>query len=108
MLVSVSERTYEIGLRRALGARRWDILGQFLAEAALLSLLGGLIGLTLGVVGSYAISMAVEQLRGMVTVTANVVLLAVGVSAVVGIAAGLYPAWHAALLPPTQALRHGG
>lgn len=106
MLVSVSERTWEIGLRRALGGRRSDILSQFLAEAVLLSLAGGLVGLALGVAGSYGVSLLVEQLKGLVWVTADVVLIAVGVSSAVGIAAGLYPAWRAALLAPTSALRH--
>lgn len=106
MLVSVSERTWEIGLRRAVGARRTDVLLQFLAEAVLLSLLGGAIGLALGAAGSYVISLLVESLRGLVWVTADVVLIAVGVSSAVGVAAGIYPAWRAALLAPTDALRH--
>ncbi len=106
MLVSVSERTWEIGLRRALGAQQIDILGQFLAEAVLLSLGGGLVGLALGAAGSYGISLLVDELRGLVWVTADVVLIAVGVSSAVGIAAGIYPAWRAALLAPTRALRH--
>ena len=106
MLVSVSERTWEIGLRRALGALRQDILAQFLAEAVLLSLAGGLVGLLLGATGSYVVSLLVEQLKGLVWVSADVVLIAVGISSAVGIAAGIYPAWRAALLQPTSALRH--
>jgi len=106
MLVGVSERTAEIGVRRAMGARRGDILGQFLAEAVLLSLLGGLLGLGLGVAGSQLASNLIEQLKGMVSVTPDIVIIAVGISSVVGILAGLYPAWHAALLQPTEALRH--
>ena len=108
MLVSVSERTWEIGLRRALGARQADILSQFLAEASLLSLIGGLIGMGLGVAGSYGISQLIEGLKGMVSVTPTILLIAVSVSMVVGIVSGLYPAWRAALLPPTGALRRGG
>lgn len=107
MLVSVSERTYEIGLRRAMGARRGDVLAQFLAEAAMLSLIGGLLGLGLGIGGSYGISLAVEQLTGMVSVTWDVILIALGISIVVGVASGLYPAWRAARLHPSEALRHG-
>lgn len=106
MLVGVSERTWEIGLRRAVGARRLDILSQFLAEAVLLSLVGGLVGLALGAAGSYVISLLVEQLKGLVWLSADVVLIALGISSAVGIVAGIYPAWRAALLPPTEALRH--
>ncbi len=107
MLVMVSERTWEIGLRRAMGARQIDVLSQFLTEAALLSLLGGAIGLGLGVAGSYAASQFIEQIKGLVTVTPEVVGIAVGISAVVGVASGLYPAWRASRLQPTRALRHG-
>ena len=107
MLVGVSERTWEIGLRRALGARQIDILSQFLAEAVLLALVGGLTGLILGAVGSYGISLLVEQLKGVVWVTPDVVLIAVGISSAVGVVAGIYPAWRAALLQPTAALRRG-
>jgi putative ABC transport system permease protein len=106
MLVSVSERTAEIGVRRAMGARRGDILGQFLAEAVLLSLLGGLLGLGLGIAGSQLTSTLIKELQGMVSVTPDIVVIAVGISSAVGILAGLYPAWHAALLQPTEALRH--
>lgn len=106
MLVSVSERTWEIGLRRALGAQERDILLQFLAEAVLLALVGGLVGLAVGAAGSYGISLMVQPLKGLVWVTADVVLIALGVSSAVGIAAGIYPAWRAALLQPRSALRH--
>ncbi len=106
MLVSVSERTWEIGLRRAIGAQQGDILAQFLAEAVLLSLVGGAIGFGLGVAGSYAVSLAVEPIKGMVRVTPQIVLIALAVSSGVGIAAGIYPAWRAALLQPREALRH--
>ncbi len=106
MLVSVSERTWEIGLRRAVGAQQGDILAQFLAEAVLLSLVGGAVGLALGVTGSYAVSLAVESIKGMVRVTPQIALIALGVSSLVGIAAGIYPAWRAALLQPRAALRH--
>lgn len=106
MLVSVSERTWEIGLRRAVGAQQGDILAQFLAEAVLLSLVGGAIGLALGVAGSYGVSLAVESIKGMVRVTPDIVLISLGVSSVVGIVAGIYPAWRAALLQPRAALRH--
>ncbi len=107
MLVGVSERTPEIGLRRAMGARRGDVMAQFLTEAVLLSLLGGLIGFGLGVLGSQVIGQVIEDLRGLVQVTPNVAMIALGVSVVVGVLSGVYPAWHAASLQPTQALRHG-
>lgn len=106
MLVSVSERTAEIGVRRAMGARRSDILGHFLWEAVMLALVGGVTGLVLGSAGSYLVGGLVEQLQGMIAVTWDIIVIAVGVSSVVGIAAGIYPAWRAALLQPTEALRH--
>jgi putative ABC transport system permease protein len=107
MLVGVAERTWEIGLRRALGAEKPDILFQFLGEGVLLALLGGLGGLVLGLVGSYVGSNLVEQLKGLATVSADVFVIAAGVSLAVGIVASIYPAWHAASLQPTAALRRG-
>ncbi|MGC9359470.1 MAG: ABC transporter permease [Anaerolineae bacterium] len=106
MLVSVSERTAEIGVRRAMGARRDDILGHFLWEAIMLSLVGGVAGLILGSAGSYLVGALIEELQGMIAVTWDIIAIAVGVSMVVGVAAGIYPAWRAALLQPTEALRH--
>ncbi len=106
MLVAVGERTWEIGLRRAIGARRSDVMVQFLCEAILLSLAGGIIGMGLGMAGSYAVSYVVEQLTGHVHVTIDVIAIAMGVSTVVGVASGLYPAARASRLQPTQALRH--
>ena len=108
MLVSVTERTREIGLRKAIGARKRDILFQFLAESSLLSLLGGLIGIALGfglatLVGAIAASSDVE-LRPLVTLDA--VLLATLFSIAVGLFFGLYPAKRAADLEPVEALRY--
>jgi putative ABC transport system permease protein len=102
MLVSISERTSEIGLRLAVGARRSDILGQFLVEATTLCLIGGVAGLALGVVGA----LMIEQYADMrVAIEADLSLIAMGFSAAVGIFFGLYPAWKASLLQPVEALR---
>ena len=103
MLVSVTERTREIGLRKAVGAKRRDILGQFLTEAIVMALLGGLLGIVLGFVGAEAVHLAVPELD--TTVTAGSVLLAVGFSAAVGLFFGIYPATRAAALHPIDALR---
>ena len=103
MLVSVTERTREIGIRRALGARRGDVLAQFLVEAMVLSGLGGLIGAGLGVGGAWGVG----RLTGWATtVTPSTVVLAVVFSAGVGVIFGWTPARRAAGLDPIDALRH--
>ncbi len=103
MLVSVTERTREIGLRMAVGARGGDILIQFLVEAVTLSLIGGIIGIGLGLTGSYAIA----YLAGWRTLlSAQAILLAFGFSAAVGVFFGFYPARKAAQLNPIEALRY--
>ena len=102
MLVSVTERTREIGLRLAVGARPRDILSQFLIEATTLSTIGGLIGVGLGITVAYVVA----NLAGWPSlVSLNAVAVAVGVSAMVGIFFGLYPARRAARLDPIEALR---
>ena len=103
MLVSVTERTREIGLRKAVGARRRDILTQFLTEALVISLLGGLIGVALG----WGIAAGMSQFAGWATsVSLQSVLLATLFSALIGIVFGLWPARKAALLNPIEALRY--
>ncbi len=103
MLASVTERTREIGIRRALGARRHDIISQFLVETVLLSGAGGLLGVLLGV----AIPFIVTYAAGMKTIiTLWAPLLAFTISALIGVVFGLYPAFRAANMDPVEALRH--
>jgi len=106
MLVSVTERTREIGIRKAVGAKRRDVLLQFLAESAALSLVGGVIGIGLGWSVSRLIGQASVQGQPLVTVVSpNIVLLAVSVSIAIGLFFGIYPASRAARLRPIEALR---
>ena len=103
MLVSVTERTREIGVRKALGARRRDILAQFLAEATTLSLSGGLVGVGLGVALALLIGL-VSPLPTAVSVPS--LFLGIAMSTLVGIFFGSYPAWRASRLDPIEALRY--
>jgi putative ABC transport system permease protein len=103
MLVSVTERTREIGLRLAVGARGRDVLRQFLLEAVILSLAGGLIGIAVGMVGTRTIS---DVFQWPTRVSTNAIGLAVGFAAMIGIFFGYYPARRAAALDPIEALRH--
>jgi putative ABC transport system permease protein len=103
MLVSVTERTREIGLRLAVGARARDILTQFLVEAVTLSLIGGLIGIALGLLTSFLISYLAMWST---LISGGAILLAFAFSAVVGVFFGYYPARKAAFLDPIEALRY--
>jgi putative ABC transport system permease protein len=108
MLVSVAERTREIGLRKALGARKRDILVQFLTESSMLSLIGGIIGILLG----WLISFTVRQIAYAnntpfdPNISLSAILLATVFSAAVGLFFGIYPASRAASLQPVEALRY--
>jgi putative ABC transport system permease protein len=103
MLVSVTERTREIGIRMAIGAKTWDIRIQFIIEALTLSMIGGIFGITLGVAGSSLLSAA----AGWTTIVSPLsIILAFGFSGMVGIFFGFYPAYKASLLNPIDALRY--
>jgi putative ABC transport system permease protein len=103
MLVSVTERTREIGLRLSVGARDLDVLLQFLVEAIVLSLAGGAIGVALGFLASYAVS---RIMQWSAIVTPSAVLMSFGFAAAIGIFFGFYPARRAAALDPIEALRY--
>ena len=103
MLVSVTERTREIGIRMAVGAQPFDILAQFLVEALTLAAIGGAIGVLLGVGVADLLS---SRFGWSMAVRTDIVLLALGVSAGVGVLFGLYPARKASRLDPIEALRY--
>jgi putative ABC transport system permease protein len=104
MLATVTERTREIGIRRALGAKRRDITQQFLIETVVLSGVGGLLGITVGVLIPQLIIYFIPEQRAIVT--GGSVILAFGISVAIGILFGIYPARRAALMDPIEALRH--
>jgi putative ABC transport system permease protein len=104
MLVSVTERTREVGIRKAVGATKRDILLQFLLEALVLSFLGGMLGILLGVSGANLISNLSPDI--VTKVTAGTLTLAAGVASTVGLVFGVYPAMRAASLRPIEALRY--
>jgi ABC-type antimicrobial peptide transport system permease subunit len=103
MLVSVTERTKEIGLRMAVGARAGDILRQFLTEAVLLCVVGGAIGIVLGRGASWLVR---QIMRWPTEISVPAIIASVGVSVAVGVIFGYYPAWKASRLDPIEALRY--
>jgi putative ABC transport system permease protein len=103
MLATVSERTREIGIRRALGARKRDIIVQFLSETLLLTLVGGILGIILGSLIPFWVTYFTHRPT---VITSTSLVLAFGISAAVGIIFGLYPAYRAANMDPIESLRH--
>jgi len=104
MLATVTQRTREIGVRRCVGATRWDIVRQFMLEALVITCLGGLIGIVMGVGGAKAIS---DYAHWRTVVSMQAIIVSFGVSALVGIIFGMYPAVRAAMVDPIEALRYG-
>jgi putative ABC transport system permease protein len=103
MLVSVTERTREIGIRMAVGAKTWDIRLQFIIEALTLSMIGGVAGILIGLAVSEALAISAGW---SVSVSAFSVIVSFGFSGIVGIFFGFYPAYKASLLDPIEALRY--
>jgi putative ABC transport system permease protein len=103
MLVSVSERTREIGIRMAIGARRRDLISHFLLEAMIISAIGGLLGVAVGIL---AIPLAANLNQGLAVLQPNSIPVAFGVALATGIIFGLYPAIRASRLNPIEALRY--
>lgn len=101
MLVSVTERTKEIGIRKALGAKKSDILVQFLAEALVLSILGGILGIGIGLI----IGNVLNGFGYSFTASTSTIILSFSSSALIGIVFGIFPAYRAACLKPIDALR---
>jgi putative ABC transport system permease protein len=114
MLATVTERTREIGIRRALGAKRRDITMQFLIEAVVQTTIGGLVGVCLGLLIHFTVPRAVDKLIELGALSTRMpsqlqtlpIFLSLSVAVVVGVVFGLYPAWRASLLDPIEALRH--
>jgi len=103
MLATVNERTREIGIRRALGAKKKDIIVQFLSETVMLTLMGGILGIVLGSIIPYLVTYFGDMPT---VITGSSLILAFGISGAIGIAFGLYPAYRAANMDPIESLRH--
>jgi putative ABC transport system permease protein len=103
MLATVSERTREIGIRRALGAKKRDIIVQFLSETLILTLAGGILGIILGSIIPFFVTLFG---RMPTVITGSSLVLAFGISAAVGVTFGMYPAYRAANMDPIESLRH--
>jgi putative ABC transport system permease protein len=107
MYVSVTERTFEIGLRKAIGAKNSDILWQFLSEAVLLTLLGGIFGIALGILFAFIIYTVAtaNNFKWIFSIPVSSIILSMGFSGFIGLLFGIYPAKKAAALDPIEALR---
>jgi putative ABC transport system permease protein len=103
MLVSVTERTREIGIRKAIGAQKKDILAQFMVEAIILCQIGGLIGVVFGVIGGNVVGILLEVPA---IIPWDWAAIGIGVCSLVGFVFGVYPAWKAAMLDPIESLRY--
>ena len=103
MLVNVAERQREVGVRRAVGATGWDIINQFLIEAAIIGLLGGIFGYGLGIAGVYLVSLYLPLMPYIYWQTA---VLSIGLSLIIGVISGVYPAARATKRDPIESLRY--
>ena len=109
MLMSVMERTHEIGVMKAIGARNRDILSIFLLESGIISVIGGILGILIGVIGANVISVGLESAFGVeipAILHAEVLLGGLAVAVIVGILSGIYPARKAAKMSPVEAVRY--
>ncbi len=109
MLMSVMERTHEVGIMKAIGAKNWNVLSLFLLESGMVSMVGGVLGCALGAAGAYLISIGISAQFGMVLpaiVKPEVLLGGIVVAVLVGVLSGLYPARKASKMSPVEAVRY--